>query len=453
MAATPTATERPLRLGPPTRTRARPYAPVVVLAGAAAVALGAGLGSVAPPPTQLIAAGGIGALAVLALAHARYETAVVLGVALIAVVKVEPAPADAILLVAMLAALVTGRLDLARVPTAMVVSVSGLLALCAISTVEAIDHHRAYEFLAITVYLGLFVVWFSSYVDSPRRARGVLLAYVGAAVVAAALGTLALVAPIPGRASLLYHGCCRAEGFFKDPNVFGPFLVPAVVLLLEEVLAPRLLPGRRAVKLAALAILTLGVLVSYSRAAWLNLAVAVVVLLVVHAMRRGGARAALDLLLVVTLLAGAGAAYLSLSGSESFLRERAGLQSYDTERFATQKAGLALAVRHPLGIGPGQFDIREPISSHNTYVRVLSEQGVLGFAALMGLLLGTLAFATANAAAGSSTYGIGSAALLAAWCGVLATSFFIDTLHWRHLWFVAALVWAGAMLRYRSRGT
>jgi O-antigen ligase len=451
MAAPGTAIGRPVPLGPSPWARTRPYAASAALVGAAGVALGGVLGSVTPPPPLLIAAGGLGALAVLAFALARYEAAVVLGVALIAVVKVDPAPADAILVVAMLAALVTGRFDLARVPTAMVVLVGALLGLSAISTVEAVDRHRAYAFLAITVYLGLFALWLSAYVESARRARAVLLAYVFAAVVVGALGTLALVAPIPGRAALLYHGCCRAEGFFKDPNVFGPFLVPAIVLLLEEVLAPRLLPGRRAIKLAGLAILTVGVLVSYSRAAWLNLAVAVVVLLVAHAMRRGGARAALDLILVVALLGGAGGAYLVLSGSEGFLRERAALQGYDTQRFATQRAGLALAERHPLGIGPGQFDIREPISSHNTYVRVLSEQGVLGFAALAGVLLGTLALAARNAAAGRSTYGIGSAALLAAWCGLLANSFFIDTLHWRHLWFVAALIWAGAMLGYRSR--
>jgi hypothetical protein len=28
-------------------------------------------------------------------------------------------------------------------------------------------------------------------------------------------------------------------------------------------------------------------------------------------------------------------------------------------------------------------------------------------------------------------------------------SLFVDTLHWRHLWFVAALIWAGS---YRARG-
>jgi hypothetical protein len=39
--------------------------------------------------------------------------------------------------------------------------------------------------------------------------------------------------------------------------------------------------------------------------------------------------------------------------------------------------------------------------------------------------------------------------LLAAWCGVLANSLFIDTLHWRHLWLLAALIWAGAALRIR----
>ena len=49
-----------------------------------------------------------------------------------------------------------------------------------------------------------------------------------------------------------------------------------------------------------------------------------------------------------------------------------------------------------------------------------------------------------SAARGSDTYGIGSGALLAAWCGILANSFVVDTLHWRHLWVVAALIWIAA---------
>ena len=41
----------------------------------------------------------------------------------------------------------------------------------------------------------------------------------------------------------------------------------------------------------------------------------------------------------------------------------------------------------------------------------------------------------------------------AAWVGILANSLFVDTLHWRHLWLLAALIWAGWMrASYRPAG-
>ena len=46
--------------------------------------------------------------------------------------------------------------------------------------------------------------------------------------------------------------------------------------------------------------------------------------------------------------------------------------------------------------------------------------------------------------AGRDAHGVGSAAMLGAWCGLLANSAFVDTLHWRHLWLVAALIWVAA---------
>ena len=52
--------------------------------------------------------------------------------------------------------------------------------------------------------------------------------------------------------------------------------------------------------------------------------------------------------------------------------------------------------------------------------------------------------------AGRSTFGISSAGLLAIWCGLLANSLFVDTLHWRHLWIVAGLIWAGAVVGRRQ---
>ena len=91
-----------------------------------------------------------------------------------------------------------------------------------------------------------------------------------------------------------------------------------------------------------------------------------------------------------------------------------------------------------------------PLSSHSLYVRSLSEQGLLGLLTIIALIVGTLAFGAVNVLHGRDTYGISAVALLAAWCGLVINSFFVDTLHWRHLWLLAALIWAGAARRRRT---
>jgi O-antigen ligase len=135
---------------------------------------------------------------------------------------------------------------------------------------------------------------------------------------------------------------------------------------------------------------------------------------------------------------------VELTGSAGFLESRAALQSYDSDRFGAQRAGIEFAADYPLGIGPGQFEVFVPIGAHSTYVRALAEEGVLGLMVVLALLLVTLWLAARNAVAGRDTYGVGSGTLLGAWCGLLATSAVVDTLHFRILWVVAALIWAGA---------
>jgi O-antigen ligase len=271
------------------------------------------------------------------------------------------------------------------------------------------------------------------------------VAYLAGAALSAAIACAALFAPFPGAEAFVSGP--RAQGLFKDPNVFGPFLVPAALLLLEETVAPRLLRWRPTTKLVVLSVLTVGIVFSFSRAAWLNLAVGTLVLLAVLALRRGGGRRAMTLL-VVTLVAGAALfGVVAATSSLGFLTERAAFQDYDVQRFGAQASGLEIAAEHPLGIGPGQFERISELSAHSTYVRALAEEGVLGALVVLGLMLLTLGFAARNVALGVDTYGIGSAALLAAWCGLLANSSFVDTLHWRHLWLVAALIWAGTALR------
>jgi O-antigen ligase len=167
----------------------------------------------------------------------------------------------------------------------------------------------------------------------------------------------------------------------------------------------------------------------------------------VFALRRGGGNKALAILMTLIAALASLAIFVSVSGSANFLSERARLQSYDTSRFNAQEMGIRLVAQYPFGVGPGQFESYSPVSAHSTYVRALAEEGVLGVVAVLGLILTTLLLAGRNAVLGRDTYGIGSAALLGAWCGLVANSAFVDTLHWRHLWIVAALIWAGTMRR------
>ena len=404
-----------------------------------------------PPTTQVVLAGSLGLGGMLALAVARYEVAVALGFLLLGVVRVEPAPSDGVFAVVIAVALVTGRFDLSRVPLTAFGLVGAFLALNLISAVEALDPAIAGRYFAVTLYLAVFSLWFTGYVRSPRRARLVVTSYAAGAVAVALVSTLALFVAIPGGEALLTSDGLRAQALFKDPNVYGPFLVPPALILLEEILSPRLLRARRSTLTAGFLILVLGVLFSYSRAAWLNVVVGVAVMLVVMAMRRGGGRRAAVVLVLVTVAGMATVGVIAVTGSLDFLQERASFQSYDTQRFGAQRTGIELAERYPFGIGPGQFEVLSPVATHSTYVRVLAEQGVLGFFTVLALLFATLAFAGRNAVIGRDTYGIGSAALLGAWVGILVNSMVVDTLHWRHLWVVAGLIWAGAMRPARER--
>ena len=248
-----------------------------------------------------------------------------------------------------------------------------------------------------------------------------------------------------------FTGVVLYAALFEDPNVFGPFLIPILVIVLEDRLNPRLLKPRPTLLALAVVVIAVGVVLSYSRAAWANLVLAVVVMLGVLAFRRRGGRAAFRLLTTLVVVGLTAAVFLQSTGGAELFEQRAQLQGYDSQRFGAQRIGVELSMAHPVGVGPGQFQYYSPVETHSTYVRVLSEQGLLALLLTTVIFGGTLLMALGNALSRGDTYGIGSAALLGIWCGILLNSFVIDTLHWRHLWVVAPLIWVGWVTRQTSR--
>jgi O-antigen ligase len=395
----------------------------------------------------LAAAGGLTLVGFTLLAIRRYDTAVLIGLLGMGFVRYQPAPTDAAFAVIIVVAAATGRLRLARVPLVARWLVGLLLIVNVLSFIDVVEPKEAFQFFFITAYLLIFSVWMTGYLDSRERARRITVVWLWVGVISAVLAVSALYLPIPFRSVIISNvdGGERAAAFFKDPNVFGPFLVPIAVILLEQQIAPRvpkLLNLRGITCWALLATLTLGVLFSYSRAAWGNYAIAVAVMLICSSIRRRGAKRAIKALVALLATAAVAFAALSATGSISFLEHRAQLQNYDTQRFAAQDFGWNLGWTHPVGIGPGQFAFHYPVESHSTFIRTFSEQGFPGLLLWIAILVATLVIALNNVREGRDTYGIGSAALLGSWCGLIFNSAVVDTLHWRTLWLIAALIWA-----------
>jgi hypothetical protein len=286
----------------------------------------------------------------------------------------------------------------------------------------SVEPGRVLFYAFVTFYLSGTAI---ALMGLPQGAGVFLLrGYEVAALVSAFLGVLAFLR-VPGLEALLW-GEARAFAFFKDPNVFGAFLVLAFILALAQWERE----GRR--RFWTVLLLYLGILFSLSRGAWLNVAVSLLGWWFLRPWKR------IWVFVVFVLLVGFAAVY-TFAFPESLLVERLGLKSYDADRFSTQEQALRLALERPLGYGPGLSEILLSYATHSTYVRLLFEVGWMGFGAWLLLMGVSLVWAVYQAFRQRSLWHeIYFASLL----GILVESLVIDTIHWRHLWLLVGLIWA-----------
>ena len=331
----------------------------------------------------------------------------------------------------------------ARVPPVLLGGLACFALVTMLSSLNSIDIGRSIVFEGTTLYLMCLAIWITGVFRDREVARLSIKAYVITALLSAFVGVLATKTPLPGLGIFRFDSQ-RAEALFKDPNVFGPFLVPAAAICLEELGRPRLLGWSRRRTLVSMLILVAGVLVAFSRAGWMNLAIAFGSIVLIYVWRERGVGVALRTGTAIALCGLAGFGFLYATGSLGFLQQRSKLESYDAERFSNQDYAFNHATTHVFGFGPGQAEVRLPLSTHSLYVRVSYEQGFPGIGLLALLLLGTLAAAGTLVVRDADVFGLGSATLFGSWAGLIANSFFVDTLHWRHLWILAALIWLGA---------
>ncbi|WP_127142726.1 O-antigen ligase family protein [Pelagibacterium montanilacus] len=372
-------------------------------------------------------------------------------------VLIEPAPYELLFLAVLGLAIFAGfRVYPGTLPLLGMFVCFVPFALIAVFQVRYNDLDTTLIYTLVTVFLLLTSYFAANFVaQSPlRNVRLIGSAYIAAAVVSAAVGSLAYLGVIPGEELLLRFG--RAKAFFKDPNVFGPFLVlPAMILLQRLLLGRERLPLRNAVLFL---VLFTGIFLSFSRGAWGHFAASAAMVFVLCFFLEASGRDKVRMLLIamagLMAMSLALVALLSVEDVAALFADRFALtQSYDsgeTGRFGRIGYAFDLALTHPLGLGPLEFGyLRISEQPHNTYVNVLHAYGWGGGMVYMVLVVWTLAKG-AKALLRASPSRVLLIPVYGTFVPMILLSAIIDTDHWRHWFLVTGLVW-GIVAAYDRR--
>ncbi|HHK74458.1 MAG TPA: hypothetical protein ENJ57_04760, partial [Rhizobiales bacterium] len=174
----------------------------------------------------------------------------------------EPAPYDLFTLGLMALSLLTGL----RIPRGLGVPAVLLITFFVfdlVGVLSAFEPGKARMHAFVTIYLGFSSLFFACLIarDSLDILRKIFLAYAIGAVITAIFGIIGYFGHIE-----LFTLYGRAKGLFKDPNVFGPFLIPPLLYAIKKLInspLKRVWPW-----MGVLGILIIGILLSFSRAAW-----------------------------------------------------------------------------------------------------------------------------------------------------------------------------------------
>ncbi len=375
-----------------------------------------------------------------------------LTMALSSVVFAEPAPYDALMIGLMV---LLPMLGLVTFSNGLVLFLAAWLVLGAAGLISAVGSGAidvSVKHIAITIFLSISAALIAAFVrnNPERHTRLIISGLLFASLLAVVAGAIGYFNLLPG-ANELFTKFGRTRGTFKDPNVFGPFLVPALLYCVHSMATAR---AGRAIVMGLLAgLFFLGLLVSFSRGAWLNAGIALTVYAyMVFVVSRSNLFRLKLLAIVAFALCGAMLAIAGAMQIESIgdlVRARASFtMEYDTGpegRFGGQLLALKTIAISPMGIGAREFArVLHGQDVHNVYLSMFLNAGWIGGFLYLSIVMATIIAGFRYALHANPTQGI-FIVMLSAFVGLAAEGLIVDTDHWRHFFVIIGLVW-GLML-------
>lgn len=295
-------------------------------------------------------------------------------------------------------------------------------------------------FIAITFYLAFSWIGLVGVSDliKPIHLQVIVLGYLVSAILSAGVGFLAYFHLIPYSDFFLMYG--RAKALFKDPNVFGPFLVMPTLLALSMTEKKDTTIMKKVFYYFTFLFLAVGIIISFSRAAWGNFTISLLIFLCVFKYNffKRRIHSIVFIILVGTPVT---VYFIQTPMVEELLVSRLSYQGYDNDRFGTQIAAFESGLSNPFGIGAGQSDEVFQYSPHSLYARVFIENGVVGLLSFVLFFALSVIKSFQNFWHTKGESGVLPLIIFASLIGIAFNSFFIDTLHWRHLWIIMAFAW------------
>lgn len=371
------------------------------------------------------------------------------------IVFVEPAPYDALVILLIVSLFPLGL----RVPREAGVAVFLLALFTAGNLIGALtfgDPQLTVRPLITRIYMVLTWVLFVSVIanDPKTMIKYIWRGYTIAALIAAVWGSLEYYDLLPEVAEGDAFG--RAKGPFKDANVFGPFLVPIVLHTVSVMLRSNGMA--LALELSKFLVIAFGLLLSFSRGAWINLGFAFSLYMLLSIATAPTLRQKIRLVTLVVFLSLTAGLSLSwavnnTAAGEMFFNRARLVKEYDVEtggRFYTQGLVVHELGRRPLGIGPGMAPSVFGLAPHNLYLHTAIEGGWIAGVSINLFFLLSIIRALARA---GFRWNLQSDlhVVVAAVMGTLFQSFFVDSTHWRHLWLLLAMVWGLTVACDRDR--
>jgi O-Antigen ligase len=363
------------------------------------------------------------------------------------IVFIEPSPYEVVTLGAAILFFATGmRMRLVFMPLALLLT--ALNVGYSIGAIPFLDKSEIFSWIATSWYMAVTVIFFAMVLSEDTQARLDMLRrglIVGAMIAScAAIGGYFNLVPGGHDLLTLYE---RARGTFKDPNVLGAFLLLPALFVLQNVVTARF--GKAFRSAVAFAIMSLAILLAFSRAAWggLVLTSAFMLALMVLTSRSRGERSRIVIITVMAVLGAVLllAVLLSFDSIAEMFRQRASFdQSYDEGRFGRfgrHILGADMALDLPFGIGPLQFHNYFPEDTHNSYLNAFMSGGWISGICYPALVLVTVILGFRYLFV-RVPWQRAYLAIFSAFLGTVGESFVIDTDHWRHFWMMIGAVWA-----------